>query len=155
MTATYRIRRALPDDLDALLALEQRAFNTDHLSRRQYRRHIGSASGAVLVAVGAAGLLGKALVFFNARTDVARLYSIAVGDAARGQGLGAVLLAAAEQEARRRGRRRMRLEVSQRNPGAIRLYERSGYRRIGERRGYYENGEHAWRYEKDLGGAAR
>jgi ribosomal protein S18 acetylase RimI-like enzyme len=57
--------------------------------------------------------------------------------------------------ARRRGSRRMRLEVSQQNPGAIRLYERSGYRRIGERRGYYENGEHAWRYEKDLGGAPR
>lgn len=150
MTATYRIRRARHDDLEALLALEQRAFNTDHLSRRQYRRHLGSATGSVLVAVGASGLLGKALVFFNARTDIARLYSIAVGDAARGQGLGAVLLQAAEREARRRGCRRMRLEVSQSNPAAIRLYERRGYRRIGERRGYYENGEHAWRYEKSL-----
>lgn len=154
MTDTYLIRRARPEDLDALLALEQRAFNTDHLSRRQYRKHLGSKTAIVLVAAGASGLLGKALVFFNARLDIARLYSIAVADAARGQGLGAVLLAAAENAARRRGSRRMRLEVSQNNAGAIHLYERSGYRRIGARHAYYENGEHAWRYEKELNAGA-
>jgi ribosomal-protein-alanine N-acetyltransferase len=150
MTASYRIRRARPDDLEALLALERSAFNTDHLSRRQYRRHIGSDKAAVIVAAGPAGVLGKTVVFFNARHDIARLYSIAVGHAARGQGLGAVLLSAAEKAARRRGSRRMRLEVSQKNTGAIRLYESRGYTRIGERRRYYENGEHAWRYEKVL-----
>jgi len=150
MTASCRIRPATPADLEALLALEQRAFNTDHLSRRQYRKHLQSPTAAVLVAASARDVLGKALVFFNARSDIARLYSIAVSDAARGQGLGAVLLEAAEQVARRRGSRRLRLEVSQRNPAAIRLYERHGYRRIGERRGYYENGEDAWRYEKLL-----
>ena len=150
MTDSYRIRPAGIADLDDLLALEQRAFNTDHLSRRQYRRHLHSATADVLVASDAAGLLGNALVFFNARTDIARLYSIAVSDRARGQGLGAVLLGAAEEAARRRGSRALRLEVSQANPAAIRLYERHGYRRIGERRGYYENGEDAWRYEKLL-----
>ena len=150
MSPSYRIRRARPDDLEALLALERSAFNTDHLSRRQYRQHIGSDTAAVIVAAGPAGVLGKAVVFFNARHDIARLYSIAVGHAARGQGLGAVLLAAAEKAARRRGSRRVRLEVSQKNTGAIRLYESRGYKRIGERRRYYENGEHAWRYEKAL-----
>ena len=154
MTASYRIRPATPADLEALLALEQRAFNTDHLSRRQYRKHLQSPTAVVLVAAAPSqDVLGKALVFFNARSDIARLYSIAVSDAARGQGLGAVLLDAVEQAARRHGSRRLRLEVSQRNPAAIRLYERHGYRRIGERRGYYENGEDAWRYEKQLGKA--
>ena len=150
MTASYQIRRAHLADLDALLALEHSAFNTDHLSRRQYRQHIESATAAVLVAAGPAGVLGKAVVFFNAGHDIARLYSIAVSHAARGQGLGVVLLAAAEKAARKHGSRRMRLEVSQKNSGAIHLYESRGYRRIGERRGYYENGEHAWRYEKRL-----
>ena len=150
MTARYVIRPARPADLEPLLALERSAFNTDHLSRRQYRHHIGSDSAAVLVAAGDDGVLGKAVVFFNARHGIARLYSIAVSAQARGLGLGAVLLAAAEKAARKRGRRRMRLEVSQTNPGAIGLYESRGYRRIGERRHYYENGEHAWRYEKAL-----
>ena len=77
----YRIRRATPADLDALLALERRAFTTDHLSRRQYRRHIGSDSARVLTAVDAGGLLGKAVVFFRSNSDIARLYSIAVAAA--------------------------------------------------------------------------
>src|SRR3954470_8641483 len=99
MTTTYILRRAKPGDLDALLELERSAFDTDHLSRRQYRRHIGNPRAAVLVAAGATGLLGKAVVFFNPRHDIARLYSIAVSAKARGQGLGAVLLLMAEKEA--------------------------------------------------------
>lgn len=154
MALSYQIRRARPEDLGALLMLERSAFNTDHLSRRQYRQHIASDTAAVLVASGPAGLLGKAVVFFNARHDIARLYSIAVSHAARGQGLGVVLLSAAERAARKHGSHRMRLEVSQENSGAIHLYESRGYRRIGERRGYYENGEHAWRYEKELSAQA-
>jgi ribosomal-protein-alanine N-acetyltransferase len=150
MTGTYTLRRARPGDLDALLELERSAFDTDHLSRRQYRRHIDSPSAAVLVAANADGLLGKAVVFFNAQHDIARLYSIAVSAKARGQGLGAVLLLVAEKEARRRGCARMRLEVSTKNTAAMHLYERHGYQRIGARPGYYENGDDAWRYEKIL-----
>ena len=147
----YRIRRATPADLDALLALERRAFTTDHLSRRQYRRHIGSDSARVLTAVDAGGLLGKAVVFFRSNSDIARLYSIAVAAAARGRGLGEALVRAAERTARTHGCRRLRLEVRQDNASAIRLYERLGYRRFGALAGFYEDGADAWRYEKHLG----
>jgi ribosomal protein S18 acetylase RimI-like enzyme len=150
MTVTYRIRRATPGDLDALVALERRAFTTDHLSRRQYRHHIGSDSARVLAAVDASGLLGKAVVFFRRNSDAARLYSIAVGHEARGRGLGEALLAAAERAARANGCRRLRLEVRQDNAGAIRLYERLGYRCFGAYPGFYEDGADAWRYEKSL-----
>ena len=150
MTDTYRIRRATRADLDTLVALERRAFTTDHLSRRQYRHHIMSDNAGVLVAVDASGLLGKAVVFFRRNTDIARLYSIAVAHEARGRGLGEALLAAVERAARARGCRHLRLEVRQDNAGAIRLYERLGYRRFGAHAGFYEDGADAWRYEKDL-----
>lgn len=146
----YRIRRATLADLDALVALERRAFSTDHLSSRQYRHHIASDRARVLTAVDASGLLGKAVVFFRRYTDIARLYSIAVAHEARGRGLGEALLAAVERAARARGCRRLRLEVRQDNAGAIRLYERLGYRRFGAYAGFYEDGADAWRYEKDL-----
>ncbi|MDR3387426.1 MAG: GNAT family N-acetyltransferase [Rudaea sp.] len=151
MTTAYHIRRATIADLDALVALELHAFTTDHLSRRQYRHHLLSPTAAVLAAVDGSGLLGKAVVFFRAHSDIARLYSIAVGHRARGRGLGEALLAAAERMARDCGCSRMRLEVRQDNAGAIRLYERQGYRRFGARTGYYEDGGDAWRYEKELG----
>jgi ribosomal protein S18 acetylase RimI-like enzyme len=150
MPAAYRIRRAIPADLPALVALERRAFTTDHLSPRQYRHHLGSPTALVLAAVDAGGLLGKAVVFFRKGSDSARLYSIAVDDAARGRGIASTLLRAVERAARARGCTRLRLEVRQDNPGAIRLYERLRYRRFGAIPGFYEDGADAWRYEKIL-----
>jgi ribosomal-protein-alanine acetyltransferase len=151
MTAAFRIRRGMPTDLPALLALERGSFTTDHLSPRQYRQHLNSPTALVLVAADGAGLLGTAIVFFRRETDLARLYSIAVADGARGRGIGEALLTAVERAARRRGAARMRLEVRQDNAAAMRLYERRGYARFAERAGYYEDGGDAWRYEKKLG----
>jgi len=148
----YRIRRAAPADLDELLALERQAFTTDHISRRQYRHHIGSASACVLAAFDASGVLGKAVLFLRRNTDIGRLYSVAVARAARGRGVGEALVRAVERAARAHGCRRLRLEVRQDNAGAIRLYERLGYRRFGAHAGFYEDGADAWRYEKELDG---
>ena len=153
-SAGYRIRRATLADLDALVALERRAFTTDHLSPRQYRHHLANESACVLAAVDASGLLGKGVVFFRKNSDIARLYSIAVADEARGRGLGEALMSAVELAARERGSKRLRLEVRQDNAGAIRLYERLGFRRFGAYAGFYEDGADAWRYEKTLGPAA-
>lgn len=148
------VRSATPADLDALLALELRAFSGDRMSRTQYRRHLVSPAAAVLVTCAPdEGLLGSALVFFRRGNTLARLYSIATAPAARGRGIGARLLAAAEDVARERGCRALRLEVRVDNPNAIALYERAGYRRIGHYTGYYEDGADAWRYEKGLAGA--
>ncbi|MEP6939294.1 MAG: GNAT family N-acetyltransferase [Rudaea sp.] len=146
----FSIRPAGSGDLDALLALEYSSFTTDHLSARQYRQHLHSATAAVLVAVDASGLLGKAIVFFRRHGDIARLYSIAVAQRARGRGVAKALLEAAERAARRRGCGRIRLEVRQDNVAAIGLYERLGYRRFAARAAYYEDGADAWRYEKAL-----
>lgn len=149
-SAEYSIRPARVDDLDALLALERSAFTTDHLSRRQYRQHLHSSTALVLAAVDRDGLLGKAVVFYRRASDIARLYSIAVGARARGRGVAKALLAAVEVASRKRGCGRLRLEVRQDNTAAIALYEHFGFRRFGARTGYYEDGADAWRYEKAL-----
>ena len=150
MTTQVHVRSARAADLDALVELEHHTFTTDRVSRAQYRRHIAGATAAVLVAENDSRVLGSAVVFFRRGSDGARLYSVAVSDRARGQGIGDILVAAAEQAARHRGSRRIYLEVRHSNAGAIRLYERRGYRRIGVLPGFYEDGEDAWRYQKDL-----
>ncbi len=149
MMSKPSIRNARASDLDALVELEHHAFTTDRISRAQYRRHLGGATAAVLV-VGQSDLLGSVVVFFRRNSDAARLYSVAVSHHARGQGLGDVLVDAAEKEAQRRGSRRIFLEVRHNNAGAIRLYERRGYRKIGVIPRFYEDGEDAFRYEKTL-----
>lgn len=151
-TAPVRVRRAERSDLDDLVALEEASFDSDRLSRAQYRRHLDSDSARVLVAsANHRRFLGTAVVFFRRGSAVARLYSIATRSEARGMGVGSALLAAAEDAARQRGCRRLRLEVRVDNQAAVRLYERLGYRRFARVAGYYEDGADAWRYEKALG----
>lgn len=53
---------------------------------------------------------------------------VAVVPQARGQGLGSRLMALAERQARERGYRKLSLIVFERNAGAVRLYQRLGYR---------------------------
>jgi ribosomal protein S18 acetylase RimI-like enzyme len=148
-------REAVAGDVKGLAALETRAFTSDRLSARSLREFIGSPSAAVLVAEdGAENLLGYAIVRFRRTTSVARLYSIAVAEGARGKGIGERLLRAAEHEARRRGSLFMRLEVKAGNAPAIALYERFGYREFGRLPDYYEDHAEAIRLEKRIIGHA-
>lgn len=152
VSASVRVRRAESSDLDDLVALEERTFDSDRLSRAQYRRHLDSDSAQVLVAsANHRNFLGTAVLFFRKGSTVARLYSLATQPEARGKGVGSELVAAAERASRRRGCRALQLEVRTDNAGAVRLYEQLGYQRLGRLDGYYEDGAAAWRYKKVLG----
>jgi ribosomal protein S18 acetylase RimI-like enzyme len=145
------IERATPADLASLVALEDASFATDRLSARQYRHHVRSPLARVLVARADDGALAaSAVLFLRPRWQDARLYSIAVADAARGQGLGARLLAACERAAVDAGARRLRLEVRAGNHPAIGLYAHAGYRQTGRRTAYYADGEDALTFERRL-----
>jgi ribosomal protein S18 acetylase RimI-like enzyme len=143
------LRPATVADLNNLLALEHAAFTTDRLSSRSLRRFIASPNAALIVAEDT-GLAGYALVLFRPWSTVARLYSIAVTPRIAGRGVGALLLAAAEDAARQRGCDRMRLEVHVENAAALNRYRKSGYRQFGCHRGYYADGGDALRFEKRL-----
>jgi ribosomal protein S18 acetylase RimI-like enzyme len=150
-TAAVRVRRAELSDLDDLVALEQASFDSDRLSRAQYRRHLDSETAQVLVAsANHRNFLGTAVVFFRKGSTLARLYSIATKPEARGKGVGSALIDGAERAARAHRCHALRLEVRADNHAAIRLYERLGYRCIGHYRAYYQDGADAWRYEKIL-----
>jgi ribosomal protein S18 acetylase RimI-like enzyme len=149
-THAAAIRRATRADLGDLVALEQATFDSDRISRAQWRRHIGGGSVTVLVSGAPANIHGAAVVFYRRGSRGARLYSLAVRADARGGGLGSALLAAAETDARTRGCASLRLEVRTDNPAAIALYARRGYVRITRLPRFYEDGADAWRYVKNL-----
>lgn len=151
----YVIRKAVPADLDALLALENASFTTDLLSRRRLRHWISAANGILLVAEARPRpappqLAGYILGFTRAGTGTGRLYSLAIARAARGQGLATRLMQRAERACRQLGCTSVRLEVAQGNLGAIALYDKLGYVRTASIPCYYENGEDAWRMQKPL-----
>ncbi|HVF34015.1 MAG TPA: GNAT family N-acetyltransferase [Candidatus Saccharimonadia bacterium] len=145
------VRKALPDDVPALLEIERASFSSDRLSPRQLRDHAnGRSNSRFLVAVRGRRIVGNALVFLRRGARLARLYSIVVSATERGAGVGDRLLHRAEREARSAGADRIGLEVRTGNAAAIALYEREGYRRIGRVQGYYEDGADAYRYTKPL-----
>ncbi len=149
------IRAATPADVEALAALENAAFETDRISRRSFLRFINSSSAAVLVAQGTdGGIAGYALNLYRRTTSVARLYSIATAQGARGKGVGRALMEAAEEAARQHGELFMRLEVRPDNQPAIALYQDRGYRLFARCLDYYEDHADALRLEKSLIGHA-
>ena len=159
-----KLRRGRRSDLDALVALERELFASQlfagHLiSRASFRRLLGSPGVTFIVAeagaqIGAqvgAQVGGYVLVLYRANSGAARIYSIGVAAGFRRRGLARKLMAAAEKDAVRRGRKAVRLEVRADDRGTIALYESSGYRRIGRTPGYYGGGVDALRLEKTLG----
>lgn len=84
----------------------------------------------------------------------AHLALLGVRPERQGRGLGRHVLAWLERPARVAGIRRVRVEARADNPGAIRFYERLGYREQARLRGYYSGVLDAVRLEKPLGASA-
>ena len=148
--ASFKLRNAGRADVPALVSLEAEVFASDRLSPRSFRRLVAAPSAACRVAEADGVLAGYHVLLFRRGSAVARLYSIAVAPGFRGRGLAAVLMRDAEEVARERGSRRLRLEVRADNAAAIRLYERLGYHAFKRVAGYYADGAHALRHERHL-----
>lgn len=153
--AMMRIRPACPEDTEELYRLEQRAFSGDRFKRRQLRYLLTEAHalGLVIECVApeaACGLLGYGILLFRSGSDRARLYSLCVDPAVKGQQLGARLLVQLIDQARSRGCRWLSLEVRADNQPALSLYERHGFRPTDSLSDYYEDGCTAWRMVRCL-----
>ncbi len=144
------IRPATPEDIDALVEIENRCFDTDRLSRRSFRHMITKANAELLLDEDGGVVCGYVLLLFNAGTSLARMYSIAVHPEYRSRGIGRQLMNAAEQAALAQDCVTLRLEVRMDNASSIALYESMGYRRFGFYDDYYEDHMDALRYEKRL-----
>ncbi|MDD1015213.1 GNAT family N-acetyltransferase/peptidase C39 family protein [Pseudomonas rubra] len=146
----FDFRFASMADISHLVALEQACFTLDRLSPRNFHWMLSRANASLVVAEQDGQLAGYALLLFHRGTSLARLYSIAVGRAFRGHGLGQRLLEQAQATALARNCAWLRLEVRADNPAAISLYEANGYRRFAVIDDYYEDHAQALRYEKRI-----
>lgn len=144
------IRSASLADLDALVGIENRAFDIDRFSRRSFRYLLTKANAATLVYEEAGLVSGYVIVLFHVGISHARMYSLAIDPQTRGKGIGGLLIEAAEAIARERDCISLRLEVRKDNKVAIRRYEQHGYRYFGELPDYYEDHMGALRFEKRL-----
>lgn len=140
-----RIRRARAGDLPGILALEQ-LFPGDRMSARAARRFLRVPSARVWVAElpadgsRAAQMVGVIVLLLRRNSQWGRIYSVVVAPQARGQGLGARLVACAEREARATDCIGVSLEVRTDNVAAHALYAALGYQLQQQLPAYYEDG---------------
>lgn len=138
------------------MAIENTCFGIEAFSRRQFAYALKCANAIFLAAdvPGRKNIAGYALGYLRrsgrSAGHAARLYSIAVSPDFRGMSIGGSLLSAVEDEFRRRGCRRVFLEVHEDNRTAAALYESRGYVRRGYEEGYYRDGKAAFKYVRSV-----
>lgn len=148
--AARPIRVAGPQDLAALMAIEEACFVSDRLSRRSFLHLLTEGNSVTLVDAPGAQVRGYLTLLFRADVSLARVYSIATAPGCGGRGVAAGLLAAAEALALARGCVAMRLEIRKDNKASQGLFLGHGYAVFGEHAAYYEDGMDALRLEKSL-----
>lgn len=130
------LRNVRKGDLEALYRLDQACFEPDIAYTRGQLRDLLSRDHAVgLVAELEGALSGFAI---GHRTGGrGHVVTLDVAGGYRRRGVGRVLLRELVGRLERAGARTVRLEVDLRNVGAIRFYERLGFRETRRLRGYY------------------
>lgn len=133
MDAAYRIRPGTAADLPAVARIERAVFSDPWWDRTL----LEGIQGWSLVVQAGRTVVGY--IFLRALAGEAEILNIAVAPAHQGRGVGRRLLAAALEQLRHAGIRRVYLEVRESNAQARGFYQRQGFRQIGRRSAYYRN----------------
>ena len=133
--AAIEIRRLTYADLPQVVAIERRAFPTPW-SLAMFVLELSKASGICLAALDHGVIVGYLVC---SRYDtVWHLMNVAIEPARQREGIASTLLERLFEQADRPNEQ-YTLEVRTSNDGAIRLYERFGFRAAGRRRAYYHD----------------
>ena len=123
-------------DAAALAALHAASF--DRPWDEAALRSLLAGPGVFALAVHHEGRMAG-FVLARAAGGEAEILTLAVMPAARGRGLGRVLVRSAAARAAALGAEGLFLEVGTENPAALALYARLGFTRVGARKGYYDS----------------
>jgi [ribosomal protein S18]-alanine N-acetyltransferase len=143
------LRKLTARDLDAIDAIERASYPTPW-SRSMFAGEIAKPSSLCLGAFDSETdeLVGYMII--SRSVDVWHVMNVAVAPRYRRRGIALALLDRLFDATADDGRRGYTLEVRVSNTGAIRLYERAGFKPRGIRRGYYtDNREDALIMWKD------
>ena len=136
MDAPYRIRSAVLADVEAMAAIERRAFS-DPWSEASFREALTSAWTFGIVAQTGRGVAGYLIAREVAGTG--EVLNLAVVPESRRRGIGGALLEAGLVALRLRRVTEVFLEVRESNRSAQALYLARGFRPVGQRAAYYRN----------------
>lgn len=144
------IRPATVADLDGLVKLENACFETDKFSRRNYLRTLKKATAEIIVALVDHEIIGHVITFYRKNSKKSRIYSLAVANTFRNQGIANQLMSTAESNAAKRGCGQLILEVNEKNNAAVHFYKKQNFYIFGSYKSFYANGDDALRMAKNI-----
>jgi [ribosomal protein S18]-alanine N-acetyltransferase len=135
----FRIRDFEPKDFETLWRIDQDCFPPGiSYSRQELKTYLRRRGAVTLVAADSAGDVAGFIVAHGGLTG--HIITIDVVAAARGGGVGSLLLRAAEDRLRTAGSTAVDLETAVDNISALSFYKRHGYSVIRTWPRYYSNG---------------
>lgn len=140
------IRKAEYADIEAICRIETVSFE-EPWSRASIEAEYFRDISDLFIAEIRGAVVGYIIVWHIG--DESELLTLAVDEAFRRMGIGAVLLDYAVSERAKSGKSKWFLEVACENLAAYRLYERYGFVETGVIKDYYGGGKHAFRMARD------
>ena len=138
----YIIRKMAVEDLEQVVAIDQRSFSLPWPPRSFYFEVTNNPAARCWVADMDGKIIAMLVAWFI--VDEIHIATIATHPDFRRQGLGADMLAHTLQFAKEEGAVTSFLEVRESNTAAMGMYQKFGYVETGRREGYYaDNGEDA------------
>jgi ribosomal-protein-alanine N-acetyltransferase len=147
--SSARLRSYLPSDFETLYRIDQICFPKGiSYGRFEMKVYLRARGSYCLLAETGGNVAG--FILTELAPDEGHIVTLDVLEDYRRQGIGSLLLGAAENEMASRGGKRMVLETATTNSAAIALWEKHGYRELGIMKCYYGNGLDAFRMGKEL-----
>jgi ribosomal-protein-alanine acetyltransferase len=128
-------------NLDKLYEIEAECFRQEAFGKQQIANLLTDYNSISLLARIDGEIAGFVIgmLYFGRKVLVGHILTIDVSLVYRRKGIGLQLLQEIEKLFVEKGAKSCHLEVRERNLAALRLYEKSGYRRAGELKNYYGN----------------
>ena len=133
------IRKATNKDLEQIFKIEQQCFNRyTAYSKKQFNYLITKAHSSCFVETSNQSIRGFIIILYKKNSKIAGIETIDVDPKYQGKGIGTRLMHAAEEEIKKKGINKIRLEVSKNNVAAINLYKKLEYYQTAILHNYYQ-----------------
>ncbi len=150
ISAPGKIEPATPDDLDHILSIEKES-SPNPWKRSYFEDELTGRLSTILVFKGLEEERIKGFIIFRKIDDIVEINNIAVCIRERRKGIAESLLSFLKTFAARESVTEIFLEVRSQNSGAVKLYEKFGFKFSGIRKGYYNNPkDDAWMFRLDI-----
>lgn len=150
------LRLASESDINILLSLEEQCFESDKITREEFRKHLKNPRSRVVLEQESieGGVTsdprGYYISIYLPMSKRCRLYRAAVAPIFRRRGILHSFLRDFERDSLEKDFLELFLEVAKDNEDAISVYQKNGFVEYGVFPKYYENGKDALRMKKLL-----